>query len=277
MNTSPLVKDAQNVLDKICADKLEHVARTQHLIPEIVFRERAKFQPSPIGFCNAIRSCNAKNEPALIAEVKKASPSKGIIRADFDPVQIARIYQNSGATCLSVLTDQPYFKGADEDLEAVKSVARIPVIRKDFMLTPYQIVESRSLGADCILLIMAALSDQLAKELYQCAVDLGMDVLVEVHDREELDRALKLDPMMIGVNSRNLKTLEVNIQTAFDLLSDIPSNIIRVAESGIATYKELKSLYDAGFNAFLVGESLMRQENIGFAVQKLLGKAPESE
>ncbi|MDY0028336.1 MAG: indole-3-glycerol phosphate synthase TrpC [Pseudobdellovibrionaceae bacterium] len=277
MNTSPLVKDAQNVLNKICADKLEHVARTQHLIPEIVFRERAKFQPVPIGFCNAIRTCNKNNEPALIAEIKKASPSKGIIRADFDPVQIARTYQNAGATCLSVLTDQPYFKGADEDLEAVKSVARIPVIRKDFMLTPYQIVESRSLGADCILLIMAALTDQLSKELYQCATDLGMDVLVEIHDHEELDRALKLNPTMVGVNSRNLKTLEVDIQTAFDLLPHIPANVIRVAESGIGTYAELKSLYEAGYNAFLVGESLMRQENIGLAVQKLLGKAAESE
>lgn len=266
-----------NVLEKICADKLEHIARVSHLIPEIVFQERAKLQPAPLGFCRAIRSANQKGEPALISEVKKASPSKGIIRADFDPVKIALAYQNAGATCISVLTDQPYFKGADEDLEAVKAVARLPVIRKDFMLSPFQIIESRALGADCILLIMAALSDATAKLLYDTATGLGMDVLIEVHDRVELDRALKLDPMMIGVNSRNLKTLEVNLDTAYKLLEYIPSSTIRVAESGIASNTELKSLFEAGYNAFLVGESLMRQPDIEQAVQKLLGKAPESE
>lgn len=266
-----------NVLEKICADKLEHIARVSHLIPEIVFQERAKLQPAPLGFCRAIRSANQKGEPALISEVKKASPSKGIIRADFDPVKIALAYQNAGATCISVLTDQPYFKGADEDLEAVKAVARLPVIRKDFMLSPFQIIESRALGADCILLIMAALSDATAKLLYDTATGLGMDILIEVHDRVELDRALKLDPMMIGVNSRNLKTLEVNLDTAYKLLEYIPSSTIRVAESGIASNTELKSLFEAGYNAFLVGESLMRQPDIEQAVQKLLGKAPESE
>ena len=266
-----------NVLEKICADKLEHVARVSHLIPEVVYQERAKLQPAPLGFCRAIRAANQKGEPALISEVKKASPSKGIIRADFDPVKIALAYQNAGATCISVLTDQPYFKGADEDLEAVKAVARLPVIRKDFMLSPFQIVESRALGADCILLIMAALSDATAKLLYDTATGLGMDVLIEVHDRVELDRALKLDPMMIGVNSRNLKTLEVNLDTAYKLLEQIPASTIRVAESGIVSHAELKSLSDAGYNAFLVGESLMRQPDIELAVQKLLGKAPESE
>lgn len=265
-----------NVLEKICADKLEHVARVSHLIPEIVYQERAKLQPHPIGFCRAIRTANANGQPALIAEVKKASPSKGIIRPDFDPVKISLAYQNAGATCLSVLTDQPYFKGADEDLEAVKSVARLPVIRKDFMLSPFQIVESRALGADCILLIMAALSDDTAKHLYETATALGMDVLIEVHDRVELDRALKLDPMMIGVNSRNLKTLEVNLDTAYKLLEYIPPTTVRVAESGIASHTELKSLFEAGYNAFLVGESLMRQTDIELAVQKLLGKVAES-
>lgn len=265
-----------NVLEKICADKLEHVARVSHLIPEVVYQERAKLQPAPLGFCRAIRAANQKGEPALISEVKKASPSKGIIRADFDPVKIALAYQNAGATCISVLTDQPYFKGADEDLEAVKAVARLPVIRKDFMLSPFQIIESRALGADCILLIMAALSDATAKLLYDTATGLGMDVLIEVHDRVELDRALKLDPMMIGVNSRNLKTLEVNLDTAYKLLEQIPASTIRVAESGIVSHAELKSLSDAGYNAFLVGESLMRQPDIELAVQKLLGKAPES-
>lgn len=265
-----------STLDKICGDKRPHIARNEHFIPQIVLEERAKLQPSPLGFCQAIRAKRDLKEPALIAEIKKASPSKGIIRADFDPVYIASSYQSAGATCLSVLTDQPYFKGSDEDLEAVKNQVHIPVIRKDFMLTPYQIFESRALGADCILLIMAALDDATVKILYKTATDLGMDVLIEIHDEDELTRAVKLDPMMIGVNSRNLKTLEVNIQTAFELVQKIPASIIRVAESGISTNTQLQSLLEAGYDAFLVGESLMREDDISLAVKKLLGKSPES-
>jgi len=261
-----------SVLAEICREKMIYVERMQHLIPDIVMSERAKIQGASRGFIQAIRNKKAAGEPALIAEVKKASPSKGIIRADFDPQRIAKIYATNGAACLSVLTDRPYFKGSDEDFEAARNVVRLPVIRKDFMLTPYQIVESRALGADCILIIMAALDDKTAKTLHTLANDFGMDVLVEIHDREELDRALELNPKMIGVNSRSLKTLEVNIQTAFDLLPHIPADTIRVAESGIATHEELKSLHSAGFDAFLVGESLMREHDIGQAVQKLLGK-----
>lgn len=261
-----------SVLQQICADKLDHVERHQHLIPEIVFTERAKLQESPRGFCAAIQSNKDKRIPALIAEVKKASPSKGIIRTDFDPQRIAKIYEASGATCISVLTDQPYFKGKDEDLEAVRDVVNLPLLRKDFMLTPYQITESRALGADCILIIMAAVDDQSAKELTARAQDLGMDILYEVHDKAELDRAMNLYPRMIGINSRNLKTLEVNIETAFELVRDIPASVIRVAESGIGSHAELKALHKAGFDAFLVGESLMRQDDIGQAVQNLLGK-----
>lgn len=260
-----------NTLEKICADKRQHIARNVHFIPQIVWEERAKLQPAPIGFCNAIRARREARQPALIAEVKKASPSKGIIRADFDPVRIAATYEQAGATCISVLTDQPYFKGTDEDLEAVKKTVNRPVIRKDFMLTPYQIYESRALGADCILLIMAALDDETAATLYKTATDLGMDVLIEVHDEKELDRALMLDPMMVGVNSRNLKTLEVNLQTAFELVGKIPPSILRVAESGITTNAQLQSLFEAGYDAFLVGESLMREDDIHAAVKKLLG------
>lgn len=260
-----------NTLEKICHDKRAHINRNEHFIPQIVHTERAKLQPAPLGFCAAIRAQRAAKHPALIAEVKKASPSKGIIRADFDPVRIALTYEQAGATCLSVLTDQPYFKGCDEDLDAVKKSAHLPVIRKDFMLTPYQIVESRALGADCILLIMAALDDATAKSLYQTATDLGMDVLIEIHDEKELDRALLLDPMMIGVNSRNLKTLQVNLQTAFELVHKIPPRILRVAESGISTHAQLQSLFEAGYDAFLVGESLMRETDIAAAVRKLLG------
>lgn len=265
-----------NVLEKICADKLEYVRRCEHYIPEIVYQERAKLQQPPRGFCRAIREKMATGEPALIAEIKKASPSKGIIRADFDPVKISRAYQENGATCISVLTDQPYFKGADEDLEAVKAATALPVLRKDFMLTPFQITESRALGADCILLIMAALDDKTAENLYKQATDLGMDVLIEIHDKKELDRALKLDPMMIGVNARNLKTLEVDLATSFSLVQSIPEHIIRVAESGIITNAQLKSLLEAGYKAFLVGETLMKQDDIGAATKKLLGKPPES-
>ena len=261
-----------SVLAEICREKMNYVERMQHLIPDIVMSERAKVQTSSRGFIQSIRAKKADGEPALIAEVKKASPSKGIIRHDFDPQRIARIYETNGATCLSVLTDAPYFKGSDEDFEAARAVTRLPVIRKDFMLTPYQIVESRALGADCILIIMAALDDKTAKTLYTLANDFGMDVLVEVHDREELDRALALNPKMVGVNSRSLKTLKVDLQTAYDLLPHIPADVIRVAESGIYTNEELSALHSAGFDAFLVGESLMREHDIGQAVQKLLGK-----
>lgn len=261
-----------SVLAEICREKMDYVQRMQHLIPDVVMSERAKIQTSSRGFIQAIKNKKLADEPALIAEVKKASPSKGIIRHDFDPQKIAKIYESNGATCLSVLTDRPYFKGSDEDFEAARNVTRIPVIRKDFMLTPYQIVESRALGADCILIIMAALDDKTAKTLYNLATDFGMDVLVEIHDEQELDRALQLSPKMVGVNSRSLKTLEVNLDVAYKLLEKIPESVIRVAESGIDTHAELKSLFDAGFDAFLVGESLMRENDIGEAVKKLLGK-----
>lgn len=265
-----------NTLEKICDDKRAHITRSEHFVPQMIHEDRAKLLPPPLGFCDAILAKKTSGEPALISEVKKASPSKGIIRADFDPVKIALTYEQAGATCISVLTDQPYFKGTDDDLEAVKASVHLPVIRKDFMLTPYQIIESRALGADCILLIMAALDDATVELLYHQAIALDMDVLIEVHDEAELERALELNPMMIGVNSRDLKTLEVNLQTAFDLVQKIPAHIIRVAESGISNNAQLQSLFEAGYDAFLVGESLMRHNDIGEAVRKLLGKTPES-
>lgn len=261
-----------SVLNDICAAKLDHVQRTRHLIPELVHQERARLQTPPRGFCDAIAAKKAKGEPALIAEVKKASPSKGIIRADFDPQRIAHEYQEAGATCVSVLTDQPYFKGTDEDFEAARQVTSLPMIRKDFMLTPYQVTESRALGADCILIIMAALSDDEIHALTNRAQELDLDILYEVHDRAELVRALTFSPRMIGVNARNLKTLQVDIQTSFDLVRDIPPSILKVAESGISSHDELETLHQAGFDAFLVGESLMREPDIGEAVHKLLGK-----
>jgi indole-3-glycerol phosphate synthase len=265
-----------SALGRICADKLMHVARQEHYIPQHVWIEKAKQQPSPLGFRQALIKKQSSHQPALIAEVKKASPSVGVIRRDFDAPSIALIYEQAGASCLSILTDIPYFQGRDEDLEDVKSVSKLPVLRKDFMLTPYQIYESRALGADCILLIMAALDDTTASELYKIATDLGMDVLVEIHDHNELDRALKLNPMMIGVNSRNLKTLQVNLQTAHDLYPFIPSDVTKVAESGISNSIDLQKLFIEGFQAFLVGESLLKQDDISLAVKKLLGNIPDS-
>lgn len=265
-----------DILKQICADKVQHINRNEHFIPEIVLAERAKLKSSPLGFCAHIEQKKKAGQPALIAEIKKASPSKGIIRTNFDPARLAMAYQQGGATCISVLTDTPYFKGADEDLELVKSTVRLPVLRKDFMLTPYQITESRALGADCILLIVAALDDNKLKELYARGAELGMDTLIEVHDKAELDRALALNPKMIGINARNLKTLQVDLQTLTNLVGNIPANILKIAESGIDSYETLSALHKAGFDGFLVGESLMRQDDVSLAAQKLLGKTAES-
>ncbi len=262
-----------NTLDRICADKQAHISAMKAKKSLANLEDQIKQQTLPRGFKKKIADCSDKGKAALIAEVKKASPSKGIIREDFDPAKIAAIYESAGATCLSVLTDAPYFQGQDDYLVAVRNAVSLPVLRKDFMLDPYQIIESRALGADCVLLIMAALSDSQAAELNDLAVQLGMSVLVEVHDRDELERAIALHPGMIGVNNRNLGTLVVDINTAHTLANDIPGECIKIAESGINTNEELTQLRESGYHAFLVGESLMRQDDIGAAVQKLLGTA----
>jgi indole-3-glycerol phosphate synthase len=207
----------------------------------------------------------------LIAEVKRASPSKGVIREKFNPVEIATAYAEAGASCISVLTDVPYFQGEDSYLVDVRSHVPLPVLRKDFMLEPYQIKESRALGADCILLIMAALSDVQAAELEQAALELGMDVLVEVHDEAECERALKLKSTLLGVNNRNLKTLTVDLSTTEKLATMVPDNYTLVCESGIATHQEIERMNKAGAYCFLVGESLMREKDIAAATRKLLG------
>ncbi|MCB1651380.1 MAG: indole-3-glycerol phosphate synthase TrpC [Alphaproteobacteria bacterium] len=258
-----------SVLDEICVRKAEHVAAQKNAVSLDELKAQIKDAEAPRGFIQALR---AMDGPSLIAEVKKASPSKGLIRADFDPAVIAKTYEDNGAACISVLTDEPYFQGCDAYLRQVKDVVSLPVLRKDFMLDPYQIYESRALGADCILLIMAALSDDMADELYGLAVDLGMDVLVEVHNAKELERALRLNPAMVGVNNRNLKTLSVDVQTSFDLLPQMPPDVLKVAESGLSNYETVYALEMAGYTAFLVGESLMRQDDIGAAVRGLLGK-----
>lgn len=260
------MSEAISVLDEICAVKREHIAKQKEKVSFEEIRKQAQAAEKPRGFINALKN---HVQPAIIAEVKKASPSVGVIREGFDAVQIAKIYESAGAACLSVLTDEPYFQGKDEYLQQIKKVVSLPLLRKDFMLDEYQIYESRALGADCILLIMAALKDSEAKNLYAFAHSLDMDVLVEIHDEEELNRALKLEPAMIGINNRNLKTLKVDVQTSHELGVKIPSSILRIAESGISDADTIAALQEAGFDGFLIGESLMKQKDIRAAFKNL--------
>ncbi len=258
-----------DVLSKICTKKEDHIRFKKLQAPLDELKFIISSLPKPLGFLEHMKNVEGA---ALIAEVKKASPSKGIIREDFDPVQIAKIYESAGATCISVLTDEPYFQGCDDFLVAVKNAVKIPLLRKDFIIDPYQVYESRVLGADCILLIMAALSDDLATELYGLACELGMDVLVEVHNLEELERSMLLKPMMVGVNNRNLKTLQVDIETSYELFENMPKSTYKISESGISSNEDLTKLYSHGYSGFLVGESLMRESDIAIALRTLMGK-----
>lgn len=261
-----------DVLAKICTDKRAHIARRKRERSEADVLSAAKSASAPRGFADALKRTLGKGEAGLIAEIKKASPSKGIIREDFDPADLAHAYHEGGATCLSVLTDEPYFQGADAYLEQARAAVPLPALRKDFMLDPYQIVESRALGADCVLLILSALEDSEAAELESAAHEHGMDVLVEVHDRAELDRALALRSELIGVNNRNLKTLTVDIATTEDLAPMVPDDRVLVCESGIATTDDIERLGLAGAHCFLVGESLMRQADVADATRALLAR-----
>ena len=265
----PNIPDA---LVRICADTLAEVARRRAATPEAALRAQLGRKPPPTrGFGAALKHSVAGGGYGLIAEIKKASPSAGVIRADFDAAALARDYAGAGATCLSVLTDGPWFQGSAEHLHAARTAVALPVLRKDFMLDRWQVLESRVMGADCILLIMAALSDAQARELEELARALDMDVLAEVHDRRELDRALGLQTQLIGINNRNLKTLKTDLATTAELAPHVPSDRFLVAESGIRTHEDVKRLSDAGARCFLVGESLLRQPDVGVATRALLG------
>jgi indole-3-glycerol phosphate synthase len=262
-----------DILDTILARKAEEVAARRAQVPMEALQARLPSAPPVRGFARALQAAIANGDPAVIAEVKKASPSKGVIRADFRPADIAVSYEFGGASCLSVLTDVDFFQGADAYLQQARDACTLPVLRKDFVIDPYQVVEARVLGADCILLIVAALDDRQLAELSDLAMQLGMDVLVEVHDIDELERALQVPVPLIGINNRNLRTFEVSLQATLDMKNAVPRDRLLVTESGILGPDDVTLMRNAGVHAFLVGEAFMRVEEPGEGLRQLFFSA----
>ncbi|NNJ90607.1 MAG: indole-3-glycerol phosphate synthase TrpC [Gammaproteobacteria bacterium] len=260
-----------DILKKIVNRKLEEIAARKECITAAGLREKLKTADTPRGFVDAIVAKIDAGKAGVISEIKKASPSKGVLREDFRPADIARSYQKGGAACLSVLTDEDFFQGSDEYLQEARAACSLPVIRKDFIIDTYQVYEARAIGADCILLIVACLEDEQMKTLNDLAHELGMDVPVEVHDEDELQRALKLNNRLIGINNRNLRTFEVSLDTTLKMLEQIPQQSIVVTESGIHSKEDVKLMRDNNVDAFLVGEAFMRADEPGEKLSELFG------
>jgi indole-3-glycerol phosphate synthase len=263
------MKNTPDILKSIIARKREEVDERSAKRSLAELKAGLEAIEAPRGFVQALRDKQVASQPSVIAEIKKASPSKGLLRDNFHPAEIAQSYATYGAACLSVLTDVDFFQGSDADLQEARAACHLPVIRKDFVIDPYQVYEARTLGADCILLIVACLSDRELSELNALAHSLGMDTLIEVHDAEELQRALQVPGQLIGINNRNLRTFEVNLQTTLDLLSDIPADRLVVTESGIHTSEDVQLMRQNKVNTFLVGEAFMRVENPGEKLAEL--------
>lgn len=267
------MNDTPDILRRILARKAEEIAERSAKVPLVKIQKTIRTASAPRGFVAALKKRLAQGQPAVVAEIKKASPSKGVLRADFKPVEIARSYERHGAVCLSVLTDVDFFQGADEYLQQVRAAVALPVLRKDFTIDSYQIFEARALGADCILLIVAALDDSRLRELNGIAHELGMDVLIEVHDAAELERALPLNTALIGINNRNLRTFETVLDTTVRLLPMIPKERIVVTESGVLDPQDVAFMRRHGVHAFLVGEAFMKADDPGARLQQLFSAA----
>ncbi|MFL2518204.1 MAG: indole-3-glycerol phosphate synthase TrpC [Candidatus Azotimanducaceae bacterium] len=260
-----------NILEQILATKREEIDLRRTLVPEQQLLDKMADGHTPLGFVSALQRRASEQKPGVIAEIKKASPSKGVIRADFNPAAIATSYATANATCLSILTDEQYFQGHDDYLREVRQVVTLPLLRKDFTIDAYQVYEARAMGADCILLIVSALKPADLRDLYALAQSVGLDVLIEVHDAEELAIALTLGPDLIGINNRNLKTFNTNLETTIDLLSNIPAGVVVVTESGISTVADVSRMQANNVHCFLVGEAFMRATDPGQALSDLFG------